>query len=570
MSTKLRPYQTEAKAAVRTAFTSGLRRVGVGLPTGTGKTVIFTSMAYDTFAKGNTVIVLVHRDTLVGQAYKKLLAAGIPEGKIGVVKASKNEVDAPVIVASIHTLRNPERMRQIKPPTLTIVDEAHVSVSPTYRAYYEHIDAFGGRTFVVGFTATWMRNDRNGLGDVYQRVVFKRSIKWAVKNGFLVRPEAIQYGPSGANSKPDVDLSNVRTIGGNPESASYGDYNEKDLQEVVMIDDLLDTVVKGYHELASGQPAVLFAPTQTSTRYFLDGLRDSGVPVAEVLAGTTGAARQWAFAAFDAGSTHVLGTCTALAEGWDCPRCAVALMVRPTRSPLMFIQQVGRILRPWPGKSRGLVLDFVGVTDDQTMACAVDLSLTPEGHEADYPCPSCERELCDECGGCRNARCDYQSCSCEVEEAAESQPIERMAKKITGATEVDLFAGTDARWLTTPDGTPFVQTRDYTFFVMPKGGEYAVGRCGSRSIQGGVWLDEGMSSEDALEAGSEAALADDPTVANKKSSWRTRREEPSHAQLELAQRYRVDAAGLSKHELSDAISVAVASPMLARIKRSVQ
>lgn len=572
MSTaKLRPYQIEAKAAVRQSFASGLRRVGVGLPTGTGKTVIFSSMAYDTFVKGNTVIVLVHRDTLVGQAYKKLVAAGIPEGRIGIVKANKNEVDAPVIVASIHTLRNPERMRQIKPPTLTIVDEAHVSASPTYHAYYQHIEAHGGQRFVVGFTATWMRNDRNGLGDIYEKVVFKKSIKWAVNNGYLVRPHAVQYGPSGEGSKPDVDLSGVRTIGGSPDSASYGDYNEKDLQDVVMVDQLLDTVVKGYHELAAGMPAVLFAPTQSSTRYFLRGLQDSGVPVAEVLAGTSNAARQWAFAAFDAGSTHVLGTCTALAEGWDCPRCAVALMVRPTRSPLMFIQQVGRILRPWPGKQRGLVLDFVGVTDDQTMACAVDLSLTPEAREADYPCPQCGRELCLECDGCGNDRCAQQQCRCEDDAPDDfgTQPIEHMAKKITGVTEVDLFAGTDARWLTTPDGTPFVQTKDRMFFVMMRDGEYAVGRCGSRSIAGGIWLAEGLSSDDALELGSEHALNDDPTVASKKSSWRQGSQPASPQQQDHARRIGLDPGEMRKAELSDAISIHTATPLLARIKRSI-
>lgn len=566
MSATLRPYQTQAKAAVRSDFVKGHRRVAVVLPTGTGKTVIFSSMAYDTYAKGNRVIVLVHRDTLVGQAYKKLVAAGIPEGHIGIVKASKNEVDAPVIVASIHTLRNPERMRQITPPALTIVDEAHVSVSPTYHAYYQHIAAYGGSTFIVGFTATMMRNDRNGLGDVYERVSFKRSIKWAVNNGYLVRPEAIQYGPAGEGSKPNVDTSGCRTIGGNPDSASYGDYNEHDLQELVMVDDLLDTVVKGYHELAAGQPAVLFAPTQASARYFLAGLAESGVPVAEVMAGTTAAARQWAFAAFDAGSTHVLGTCTALAEGWDCPRCSVALMVRPTRSPLMFIQQVGRILRPWPGKRRGLVLDFVGVTDDQTMACAVDLSLTPEVREVDYPCQECGRELCVDCGGCRMDRCSYTSCTCEQEAYDfDRVPIPHTAKKITGVTEVDLFAGTDARWLMTNKGVPFVRTRDYTFFVAFHEGAYAVGRCGASSSQGGIWLAKGLASDDALEQGSEAALADDPTVANKKSSWRQGNQPASPQQQDHARRIGIDPTGMGKAELSDAISIRTASRLLAGI-----
>jgi superfamily II DNA or RNA helicase len=541
MLPKLRPYQQLCKTAFQQAFRNGERRVGALLPTGTGKTVIFADMAAEVHRLGNRVVVLVHRDTLVGQAYKKLVAAGIPEHSIGIVKANKNEVAAPVIVASIHTLRNPERMRQIVPPNLTIVDEAHVSVSPTYHAYYQHVDAVpGGRGYLAGFTATWMRNDSAGLGDIWERVVFKRSVKWAVRNGYLVPPHAIQLGGQ-------LDLSEVRTVT-NPNSENYGDYNERDLEELIMVDDLLEPVVKGYHKFAEGMPAVLFAPTQASAKYFLDGLAESGVPVAEIFAGTSPAARRWHFAAFDAGTTHVLGTCTALAEGWDCPRCAVALMVRPTRSPLMFIQQVGRILRPWPGKTEGLILDFVGCTDDQTLAAHVDLGVTPEKREAG--------ELEDE----------------DVDEPDDFErvPIERMAKKINGVHDVDLFAGTDARWLRTSRQIPFVQTRDHTYFIALHQGEYAVGRMGAwrqscNCHGGGKWVATGLSSDEALEHGSDLALEEDPSVANKKSAWRTRSAEPSPQQRDQARRLGVDPEGMTKAALSDAISVAIANGLLARV-----
>lgn len=566
----LRKYQHEAKAAVGKSYREGLRRVGVGLPTGVGKTVIFASIAHDVYRNNKRVIVLVYLDTLVSQTVNKLLDAGIPESVLGIVKAERNQVHAPVIVASIQTLARPERLAQIIPPHLTIVDEAHMSAAPRYLSYFTHVDAIpGGNGYLLGLTATWMRNDRQGLGDIWQAVVYKKSIAWAVRNGFLVPPSAVQYGPSGTGSTSELDMSQVRTVK-NPDSASYGDYNERDLQELVMVDDLRDVVIKGYHELAYGEPAVLFAPTQASAQYFLDGFNAAGIPAAAIMANTSKASRAWNFASFDAGTTRILGTCTALAIGWDSPRCSTALMVRPTRSQLLFIQQVGRVLRPWPGKTCGKIIDFVGILDDKTLAAAVDLHQTPEATVPDFPCPECGRGLCMECTGCPSLRCDYFTCTCDAEDNAERVPIPRTAKKIIGVHEVDLFAGTEARWLMTTRNIPFVQTKEHTYFIGPHEGEYAVGRCGSKAMSckchgPGRWLVTNLASEDALERGSELALEEDPSIASKKSNWRQGWQEPNPGQLDYARTLGIDPTGMSKSELSDAISIKVASKLLARV-----
>jgi superfamily II DNA or RNA helicase len=558
---KLRGYQNECKDSFRVGYRSGQRNLGASLPTGTGKTVIFSSMAADAHALGNQVDVVVHRDTLVQQAVDKLSKV-IPAERIGIVKAERNDVDAPVRVISVQTLCSDNRLHQLTRPKLSIIDEAHVSVSDRYMRYFRHIGAvpseanFDGQTFLAGFSATWMRNDNRGLGDIWQDVCFKRSIKWAVRNGFLVEPRAIQLGG-------DLDLSNVRTVS-NPDSENFGDYNIRDLDNVVMVEDLLNTVVDGYVKFAAGRPAVLFAPTTASARYFLDGLRAAGVPVAEIFAGTSAAQRRWSFAEFDQGRTHVLGTCTALAEGWDCPKCSVALMVRPTKSLLMFIQQVGRILRPWVGKDHGLILDFVGITDDKDMRSIVDLRETPEAREVENPCPNCGKERCFDCGNCKNWECHLPSCMCDIEDDFERTPIQHTAKKISGIISVDLFAGTNARWLRTYAGIPFVQTKTHTYWVSMKDGAWAVGRCGAKSRNGGVWLAEGLDSGEALDMGSEYALAEDPTIADKRSAWRNGGGRASDQQIATARRYRITGAEeMSKSDLSDAISVAVASNLLA-------
>jgi superfamily II DNA or RNA helicase len=530
--TQLRDYQLAAKEAVKADYAAGLRRVGVSLPTGTGKTHVMASMAADVFNKGRRVVLLVHRDTLVDQTRRRL-AAFIPERAIGIVKAGKNEITAPVIVASIHTLRSESRLAQILPPNLTIVDEAHVSLSDTYLRYFEHVDAIQeGRGYLAGFTATWVRSDTRGLGDVWEKISYKRSLAWAVRQGFLVEPRAVQLGG-------DLDMSGVR-IG------IDGDYMEKDLAELVMIPDLKDTVVKGYANLTPGRSAVLFAPTQESARYFGAALRESGVRVAEIFAGTSITERRYNFSAFDNGAVQVLITCTALAEGWDSPKCDVALMLRPSKHPGLITQQIGRILRPWPGKQFATILDFVGVLDNADMRSIIDLSETPE-------------------------RTTYEPTDDQSElEPRESTPDPRMVKKINGVHMVDLFAGTQARWLTTKHGVPFVNTRDHLYFVAQLDGDWAVGRCSSKSIQGGCWLVKGLTSAEALEYGSEAALEEDSSIAGRKSSWRQGNQRPSAGQLQMAQGLGVDTEGMNKAQVSDAINVHRATQILANINGGSQ
>jgi superfamily II DNA or RNA helicase len=528
----LRDYQLQGNQAAEDAFASGLRRVGLSLFTGAGKTIMFSAQAAKVFNKGRRVVILTHRDTLIPQTIRQL-ERFMPRSAIGVVKANKNEITAPVIVASIHTLRSEERLDQILPPNLTIVDEAHVSVSDTYLRYYEHVDAVpGGKGYLLGYTATWVRSDTRGLGDVWEKIVFKRSVQWGVKHGYLVEPRAVQLGG-------DLDMSGVRT-------GIDGDYMEKDLAELVMVEDLKDTVVKGYANLTPGRSAVLFAPTQESARYFGAALRESGVRVAEIFAGTSITERRYNFSAFDNGAVQVLITCTALAEGWDSPKCDVALMLRPSKHPGLITQQIGRILRPWPGKQFATILDFVGVLDNADMRSIIDLSETPE------------RVVSDDT--------DSQS---ELE-PKESTPDPRMVKKINGVHTVDLFAGTEARWLTTKHGVPFVNTRDHLYFVAQLDGDWAVGRCSSKSIQGGCWLVKGLTSAEALEYGSEIALEEDASIAGRKSSWRQGNQRPSAGQLQMAHGMGIDTEEMNKAQVSDAINVHKATQILANINGGLQ
>lgn len=566
MAITLRNYQRSAADALHKGYAKGLHRLGILLPTGCGKTIVMAHISDLTLrsSKSSRVNIILHRDALFPQTVKKLIGMGMDPDDIGIVKGRRNEIHKRCLIVSIHSLRNQERLKLLPIPNLTIIDEAHVSVSATYRRLYDHIGAFpGGPAFLAGFTATWMRSDKLGLGDVWEEIVFQRSIAWAVNHNppFLVPPRPLQLGG-------ELDLSNVRIT-------ASGDYNENDLEDVVMLDDLRETVVNAYKQLTPGSSIALFGPTMRSTRFFLSALQEAGIPTAEVFATTKEKDRRWAFHGFETGAVRVLGSVAALAEGWDSPRCDGVFLLRPLNHLGLFIQMVGRALRPWPGKNHAWVMDFVGALDDKDMRSAVDLSLTPEIEPTDK-----ELEECDECGEYRILRyiksIDQNLChECVKKLEIETQAREHTAKRINGIYEVDLFQNSQARWLNTEYGQPFIITSDKSrhgkgriFFVAPIGETYNVGYTGSlNSFHGGDWLAVGVSLPDALDIGSQAALDDDPTIAHKNSAWRKR--VASEGQIRFAAKYNVDVRGMRSGEASDIINTKRATRMLGPMYRSL-
>lgn len=534
----LRPYQQEALDALEKDFADELERLGISLPTGTGKTHIMTELGkrgadnvapYDGPGR---VLFLLHRDTLIEQTAAKLRQYCTPGTSIGILKAARNETGAKIIVASIHSLRSESRRAKLPPIKLVIVDEAHVSVSATYKAVFDQLGiGKPGGPKMVGFSATWTRSDDTGLGDVWQKISYSRTIKWAVQNKHLVPPRAIQVGAG-------VDLSDVRI------SRSTGDYREEDLGKAVMLEELRDSVVQAMERHGAGRPAALFAPTVEAADYFGEALNGAGIRAEGLYGETSPAVRRQRFAAHREGSTRVLTTCTALAEGWDCPPCSLILLVRPIRHEGLFVQIFGRALRPWVGKRDALLLDFVRATDDLKLRNAVSLS------ETSY------REIDD---GLQ-----------ELLDDVEREPRERNAAPIRqrkSSYEVELFAGTSVQWLMGPSGIPFVPLgKSGLCFIVESLTGWHVAECDGTWKQSGTpngkfIYSELPTQEDALELASEYAEEHGQYVAQRGASWRSGA--PSEAQLEFAQALRIDGADMmTRGMLSDEISVRRASSVL--------
>lgn len=532
----LRGYQDEALRAVYAGWESGGRRLGVSLPTGTGKTHVMAHLTRREAASGDPgrVLWLLHRDELVHQSVAKLRATLDPRTSVGVLKAGRNELGARVIVASVHSLRSDRRLAMLPPISTCVVDEAHVSVSPTYRRTFDRIRAFEpGGARLAGFSATWSRSDATGLGDVWEEVVYARTIRWAVKSGHLVEPRALQVGDG-------VDVSGVAV------SRATGDYRESQLEEAVMLESLRDKVVDGVLRHGGTRPGVLFAPTVASAEYFADALRAAGVTTEGIYHDTSPGERRRRFAEHREGRLRLLSTCTALAEGWDAPHCGLGVLVRPTRHEGLFVQLFGRLLRPWPGKRDALLLDFVGATDDVRLRNAIDLRVTRELAGGD------EEPLGEP----------------DPEEDDEPAARERMVKKIRSDHEVEVFAGTPVQWLTSRVGLPFVPCGETVVFVVEGRDGWCVGRVDQRlDSQGrprGDFVATGLSQEDALQVASDYAEDEGQYLARRASSWRAG--PPSDAQVKLATRLGIAGAETyTKGALSDDISVALATRALAPI-----
>jgi superfamily II DNA or RNA helicase len=330
---ELRPFQIQSVEDARDALRSGIRRLIIYGPTGSGKTVIAAKIMELAVGKGKRVVFVVNRITLVKQASVHLrkvwdLVHGIVQGD------NTWGTDRDILVCSVNTLAR----RGYPPADLVIIDEAHGATSPTYRKLIKHYE----NTPCIGLTATPFTK---GLGTVFDRLIISATIPELIAKGHLVDCEI--YAPPG----PDLaDVPLVRATDG------Y-DYSEKHLGKVVDKPTLLGNIVSHWQELANGQSTFVFATNILHSKHIVEEFLRRGIPAEHMDAYTEGDDRDAMFARFESGETLVLSCVAVLAEGVDMPRASVMILARPTKSLTRYIQMAGRILRPFPGKAYGLILD---------------------------------------------------------------------------------------------------------------------------------------------------------------------------------------------------------------------
>ena len=321
----------------------------VCLPTGAGKTVIFSELAR---MARRQVLVLAHREELLGQARAKLEAALEGRHVVSIERGAQTAAaDAKVLVCSIRSLHEERLARVIRDRDfgLVIYDECHHAAADDNVRVLRQLGVFeeGWDGTLLGFTATTSRGDGKGLNSVFERIVYSRSLPEMIDDGFLspLRGYRISTG---------ADLTRL--------SAGGLDFREEELSEAVDIEERNALVARSIQELARDRRTIAFCVTVNHARHLCWALNRLGVSAGLVHGEMPADLRAQVLADFRSGAIQVLTNVAVLTEGFDDPGVSCIAMARPTRSEGLYAQCVGRGTRLQPGKRDCLILDFVAAS----------------------------------------------------------------------------------------------------------------------------------------------------------------------------------------------------------------
>lgn len=345
MTITLRPYQQEALDSINTYYDKGVKRQLVVLPTGAGKTVIFSHLPQ---TKTNSVpmLVLAHRAELLTQAKTKIGWSN-PDLSIEIEQGENVAGHSDVVVASVPTLGRAESERILKYPKnyfkSIVIDEAHHAAAPTYRRILDYFEA----DFVLGVTATPQRSDKTRLTDVFDEIVYYKTIQDLIQEKWLC--PLVGY-----RIKTDTDISGVAT--------NDGDYIASQLEDVIDNPTRNATIVAAYHKLVPQAKAIVFCAGIQHANNVALSFRESQVATEVIIGETDAQEREAILARFASGETKVLVNVGVLTEGFDEPTVQAIILARPTRSTLLYTQIVGRGTRLHESKQHCTILDIADTT----------------------------------------------------------------------------------------------------------------------------------------------------------------------------------------------------------------
>lgn len=331
---QLRVYQEKAVSDIRTAF-SAFRRVLFVLATGGGKTVVFGYIVSHAERKG-TVLILAHRTEIIDQISKALTGFGVNHG---LLKPGERQTYDDVQVGMVQTVVR--RLDRIREPNFIVIDEAHHAPAGSWKKIME---AFPNAR-ILGVTATACRLDGKSLGGSFDNLILGPSTKWLIENGFLSGFDL--YAP-----QTEIDLSSVKT--------QMGDYAINQLEAVMDTAMITGSAVTHYAKYLNGAPAIVFCTTVKHAEHVRDQFISNGFRADIIHGSLTKAEREQRVENLGNGQLNVLTSVDVVSEGFDLPIVTGAILLRPTKSLSLYLQQVGRSLRPKPDGSKAIILDHVG------------------------------------------------------------------------------------------------------------------------------------------------------------------------------------------------------------------
>lgn len=339
---ELRTYQQEARGAIQAEWDKGVQRTLLVLPTGCGKTIVFSKVIEDRVRKGERVLVLAHRGELLDQASDKLeRSTGL---KCATEKAEQTSIGSwfRVVVGSVQTMMREKRLQQFDKDFFDtiIIDEAHHCISDSYQRVLQYFEGAN----VLGVTATPDRGDMRNLGSYFESLAYEYTLPKAIKEGFLSPIKALTIPLK-------LDLSTV--------GQQAGDFKTSDLGTA--LDPYLEQIAAEMWRVAQDRKIVVFLPLVKTSQKFTRILNEVGFRSAEVNGESQDRAE--ILEDFENDKYNVLCNSMLLTEGWDCPSVDCVVVLRPTKVRSLYSQMVGRGTRLFPGKTELLLLDFLWHTE---------------------------------------------------------------------------------------------------------------------------------------------------------------------------------------------------------------
>ena len=342
---ELRPYQQEALASMLEAESNGISKQLVVLPTGAGKTVLFAQlpiMRKDSLP----MLVLAHRSELLIQAKDKIEIIN-KDLSVGIEQAENKAGYVDVVIASVPTLGRESSSRIEKYPKnyfkTIVVDEAHHAAAPSYRRILDYFTP----ELLLGVTATPQRSDSVRLIDVFQEIVYYKSIQDLIKEGWL--SPLVGYRVKTSTDISDVEIQN-------------GEYKQDQLIEAIDNPSRNNSIVTAYNDLANAKKTVVFAAGVDHAGHLEEAFRKNGSSVRVIIGTTPDEERRQILSDFKSGVVTVLVNVGVLTEGFDEPSIEAIILAKPTRSSLLYTQIVGRGTRLFEGKEHCMIIDIADTT----------------------------------------------------------------------------------------------------------------------------------------------------------------------------------------------------------------
>ncbi|MEL6499861.1 MAG: DEAD/DEAH box helicase [Cyanobacteria bacterium J06623_1] len=335
---QLRDYQQSLISQIYARWEIGDNRVMAQCPTGGGKTICFTAIASEFTQRNSRVLILAHRQELITQAANK--TRDIVGIEPGIIKSGyQPDYSAAIQVGSVQSVVSPKRLSQLDDIGLVIIDEAHhFNLKNSYGKILEQYP----EARVLGVTATPKRLDGKGFEDYFDILVCGIQTKELIDRGYLSPFKLFA-------AEQQMKTKGIKT--------RSGDYRLSELARENDVVELSGNLVNNYQKYANGLKTIVFAINVAHSMAIAQAYNEAGIPAAHLDGTSSADQRQAVLERFAAGEIKVLSNCALFTEGFDLPSLEAIQIARPTKSLSLWLQMVGRVLRPSAGKELALILD---------------------------------------------------------------------------------------------------------------------------------------------------------------------------------------------------------------------